>query len=62
MVDNLGEARSNKMSKNGNDIFVGEFNVTMTNAMAVIDQNRVLTPRRARKDIKRLPKECKRFE
>ena len=27
-MDNLGEARSNKMSKNGNDIFVGEFNVS----------------------------------
>ena len=28
VVDNLREARSNKMSKNGNDIFVGEFNVS----------------------------------
>ena len=27
-MDNLGVARSNKMSKNGNDIFVGEFNVS----------------------------------
>ena len=30
-MDNLGVARSNKINKNGNDIFVGEFNVSNDN-------------------------------
>ena len=63
MVDNLGEARSNKMSKNGNDIFVGEFNVSDDKCDGSDrSEYRVLIPRRARKDIKRLPNVCKRFE